>query len=66
MKDDRQDRLSEAARSSPAVAQALSGLSPQDMEKLRAVLNDPEQTRKILATPMAQQMLLRLTGGEKK
>ena len=64
MKDDRNDRLDAAAQRSPAVAQALSKLSAEDKAKLRAVLADPEQTRRILSTPMAQQMLRKLSGSD--
>jgi len=66
MKNDRRDKLDAAAQSNPAIARALSGLSAQDMAKLRAVLADPEQTRRILATPEAQQMLRRMSGEGKK
>jgi len=66
MNEKDRDQLEAAARSNPAVAQALSKLSKEDMAKLRAVLADPEQTRRILSTPMAQQMLRRMSGEDKK
>lgn len=66
MKEQSRDQLEVAAQRSPAVARALSGLSEEDMAKLRAVLSDPEQTKRILATPMAQQMLRKLSGEDKK
>ncbi len=65
MEEKRNDQLEQAARRNPAVAKALSGLSAEDMAKLRAVLADPEQTRRILATPAAQQMLQKLSGKNK-
>ena len=65
MKENERDQLEIAAQRNPAVAQALSKLSEQDMAKLRSVLADPEQTRRILASPMAQQLLRRMTGDGK-
>ena len=66
MKDDRRDMLEAAARRSPEVARALSGLSPGDMERLRAVLADPEKTKQVLATPEARQLLQKMIGEGKK
>lgn len=65
MNEQERDQLEMAAQRSPAVAQALSKLSEQDMAKLRAVLSDPEQTRRIMATPVAQQLLRQMTGEKK-
>lgn len=64
MNDNRRDPVSAAAQSNPELAKAISRLSAQDMAKLREVLSDPEKTRQVLSTPMAQQLLSRMSGKE--
>lgn len=54
------DPVNDAAQSNPELAKAISGLSEQDVKRLREVLSDPEKTRQALSTPMAQQLLSRL------
>lgn len=49
--------LDNAAAKNPQIASMLSKLSPADKQKLQNVLSDPEQTRRILATPQAQALL---------
>ena len=66
MNDNRRDPVSAAAQSNPELAKAISRLSAQDMARLREVLADPEKTRQVLSTPMAQQMLSRLGGAKEK
>ncbi len=66
MKDNSPDPVSTAAKSSPELAKAISRLSAQDMEMLREVLSDPEKTRQALSTPMARQMLSRISGADGK
>jgi len=62
MNNSGRDPLARAAGSNPELAKAISRLSPQDMDKLREVLADPEKTRQILSTPAAQQLLGRIAG----
>lgn len=66
MNNNSRDPVSEAASRDPAVAKALSQLSEQDMNRLRAVLADPEKTRQMLSSPLAQQLMRRLSGGRKE
>ena len=41
----------------PQIAGLISKMSPEDMEKLRGILNDPAMARSILATPQAQSVI---------
>jgi len=59
------DPITSAAQKDPRVAKAMAQLSEQDAARLREVLADPEKTKQILSTPLAQQMLRRLSGGGK-
>ncbi len=59
------DPITSAAQKDPRVAKAMAQLSEQDAAWLREVLADPEKTKQILSTPLAQQMLRRLSGGGK-
>ena len=57
------------AEKNPQIAGMLSKLSASDKQRLQQVLSDPEQTRRILATPQAQALLRSLQAqkdGEKK
>lgn len=51
------NNLGSIAEKNPQLASLLSKLSDSDKQKLQQVLNDPEQTRRILATPQAQNLL---------
>ena len=62
MNQNSRDPIKDASAANPELAKAISGLSRQDVEKLREVLSDPEKTRQVLSTPMAQQMMSRLSG----
>lgn len=62
MNSNSRDLLGEAVSRDPRVAKAVSGLSGEDMSKLREVLADPEKTRQILSSPMAQQLIRQLSG----
>lgn len=57
------DPISEAARRDPAVAKAVSQLSGQELARLREVLADPERTKQMLNSPLARQLMRRLSGG---
>lgn len=62
------NNLGSIAEKNPQLAGLLAKLSDSDKQKLQQVLNDPEQTRRILATPQAQSLLRSLQtqkGGEK-
>ena len=41
----------------PQVQNAFKNLSSQDIEKIRAVMNNPQEAKKILATKEAMDML---------
>ncbi len=66
MNSNSRDIVGEAAARDPRVAKAVSGLSQEDMTRLREVLSDPEKTRQILSTPMAQQLIKQLSGKDNK
>lgn len=66
MNDNKRSPLDRAVQKNPALEKLLSQLSEQELAKLQAALADPEATRKVLATPAAQQMLRKLSGEDKK
>ncbi len=45
-----------------ALKSAFSSLSPKDMEKLTAVINNPELIKRILSSPKARENLKKILG----
>ena len=42
----------------------LKSLKPEDAEKVRNIMNNPEMTKKILNSPQAQALMKKLMGGK--
>lgn len=53
------------AMKNPRVEQMMAGLSPEQSKRLTQILSDPAMTRKLMATPQAQQLLKKLMGEQR-
>ena len=60
------ENVEKAFGSNPLLTSALSKMSQEDVSKLIGILNDPEKSKKIMATPQAQQLLNSLGKSGKK
>lgn len=50
-------RLNEAAKYNPSLAKLISSMKPEEAKKLMSILNDPEESKRLLATPQAQKLM---------
>lgn len=54
------DQLKKAAASNPAVASAVERLTDSDIQKISALLSNPQALQKLLSTPQAQMLSARI------
>lgn len=57
------DALERLAGGDPRLAGLLARLTPGDVKKLQQVISDPELTKRILATPRAQELMRSIKNG---
>lgn len=54
------NQLKKAAASNPAVASAVERLTDSDIQKISALLSNPQALQKLLSTPQAQMLSARI------